>query len=144
MVPRGEIRPAGIYLLLAALLLQSLSGLVGGLGLVTDPTGSRLGIPIEWLTGSPFNDYLIPGLVLLFLLGALPLLVSYGVWVRRYWSWSAALFVGLALLTWIGVEILIIGYQPRPPLQLAYGAVGLVILVLTLLPSVRGHLGRSG
>jgi len=53
------------------------------------------------------------------------------------WSWPAALLPGIALLIWIGVEILVIGYQPQPPLQLIYGLVGLLILAVALLPAVR-------
>ncbi len=50
---------------------------------------------------------------------------------------SSALIVGAVLIGWVGVEILIIGYHPQPPLQLIYGSVGLLILVLALLPSVK-------
>ena len=52
-----------------------------------------------------------------------------------------ALVLGIALLIWITVEIFIIGYQ-ESPLQLIYGFVGLLILILTLLPSVRNKIGN--
>ena len=68
-----------------------------------------------------------------------PLIVLYGLWVRRPWAWLAALGVGLALLVWITVEILIIGYHAQPPLQLIYGVLGIGIVVLDLLPSVRAY-----
>ena len=132
--------PLSVYLLGAALLLQGISGLAGGIGLVGDPTGRSLGIPLEWLSGSPFDSYLIPGVVLLVALGVFPLVVTYGVWNRRPWSWSAALLVGLMLLVWIAVEILVIGYQPAPPLQLVYGLLGLLITILVLLPGLRRYL----
>lgn len=132
-------RPGTVYALVAALALQGLSGLAGGYGLTLDPSGESVGIPLEWLAGSPFADYLIPGIVLLTVLGIGPLLAAYGVWTRRWWAWMAALLVGVALLVWIGVEVAVVGYQPRPPLQLTYGLVGAAILALTLTPSVRAY-----
>jgi FtsH-binding integral membrane protein len=122
---------------MALIVFQGLSGLLGGVGLVFDPTGESLQIPVSWLENSPFDDYLIPGLILLIVLSFFPLVVFYG--LLKKWSWSllAAFMVGTALIIWIGVQILIIGYHPQPPLQLIYGLLGLSILVLALLPSVR-------
>ena len=130
-------KPAIVYILLVLILFQGLSGVVGGIGLILDPTGRSLQLPIEWLEGSPFSDFLIPGLILLFVLGIYPLVVLYGLWRKLKWAWFAAFTVGTALIIWIGVEILIIGYHPQPPLQLIYGLVGLFILIFVFLPSVR-------
>jgi len=133
-----EARPTLIYLLLALIFFQGVSGIFGGIGLVLDPSGRALQIPLKWLAGSPFGNYLIPGIILLLVLGIYPLVVFYGLFRRLPWSWPAALLLGIALLIWIGVEILVIGYQPQPPLQLIYGVVGGLILVVALLPVVRG------
>ncbi|NIV14757.1 MAG: hypothetical protein GWN62_26845 [Aliifodinibius sp.] len=130
-------RPVSVYLPVALMAFQSISGLCGGIGLVLDPSGEALQMPITWLEGSPFNDYLIPGLILLIVLGFIPLIVLFGLWRQSHWSWFGALFVGVALLIWIGVEILIIGYHSQPPLQFIYGSVGVIILVFTLMPTVR-------
>jgi hypothetical protein len=51
-------------LLLGALAWQGLTGLAGGVALVADPSGRALGLPAGWLEGTPFADYLVPGLVL--------------------------------------------------------------------------------
>lgn len=132
-------RPVSMYLLFACLVFQGLSGLVGGFGLVGDPSGAALRIPIGWLDGSPFENYLIPGLVLFLALGVVPLAVVYGLWTRRRLAWHAALLVGVALLVWLGVEIVVIGYQAEPPFQLIYGSVGAAIVALSMLPSLREH-----
>lgn len=47
--------------------------------------------------------------------------------------------MGLALIVWIAVEVVIIGYQPQPPHQLIYGSLGVVIIILALLPGVRSY-----
>jgi len=130
-------KPVNIHILLVLILIQGLSGIVGGIGLVFDPTGKSLQLPIEWLEGSPFKNFLIPGMILLFVLGIYPFVVLYGLWRKLKWAWFAAFTVGAALIIWIGVEILIIGYHPQPPLQLIYGLVGLFILIYVFLPSVR-------
>lgn len=127
-----------------ALVFQGMSGLGGGIGLVADPTGAFVGLPPEWLRGSPFEDYLVPGLVLLTVLGVAPLIAAWGLWTGRPWSWAGGIGVGGALLGWLAVQIAVVGYQPDPPLQLAYGVLGALIVVLALRPSVRETLRDEG
>lgn len=131
--------PAAHRALVAAMAFQGVSGVAGGWGLVSDPSGGKLGIPVTWLEGSPFRDYLVPGMVLLTVLGILPLVVAFGLWTVRPWAWAASLLVGAALLVWIGIQIAVIGYQPVPPLQAIYGGLGAVMIVLALLPPVRRY-----
>jgi hypothetical protein len=132
--------PASFYLLLATVIFQGLSGIAGGAGLILDPSGESLSIPIEWLQGSPFDTYLIPGFILFCVLGVFPLAASYALWKSHSLAWHASFLVGLMLVIWIAVEILIIGYQPTPPLQLIYGLLGLMILLLAGSPSLKGYL----
>ena len=71
-------RPAAAWILLILLLVQGLGGIGGGLSLVLKPDGSVMGMPVSHLDGSPFSDYLIPGLILLLVLGVLPLVAAAG------------------------------------------------------------------
>lgn len=121
-----------------------MSGLGGGIGLVADPTGAFVGLPLGWLRGSPFEDYLVPGLVLLTVLGVAPLFAAWGLWTGRRWSWRAGVAIGGALLMWLAAQIAVVGYQSDPPLQLAYGVLGALIVVLALRPSVREALRDVG
>jgi NO-binding membrane sensor protein with MHYT domain len=84
--------------------------------------------------------FLLTGLALFIVLGLYPLVVFYGLLKKLKWSWFAAFVLGGALIIWIVVEIIMIGYQPQPPLQLIYGIIGLMILFAALLPSVRKFL----
>jgi hypothetical protein len=118
-------------LLLTTLAFQGVSGIAGGLGLTFDPTGESVGLPLGWLEGSPFASYLVPGIVLMTLLGIGPLVTLFGVWKSLTWARPAALGVGVLLFAWLGVEIAVVGYQPEPPLQLVYGIVALLILLTT-------------
>jgi hypothetical protein len=141
MMSEKKHSPVGVILLYVLILFQGLSGIAGGIGLISDPTGVSLQIPLEWLEGSPFHNYLVPGIVLLVILGIFPVVVFFGLFQNRQWAWHAALFTAIALLIWIIVEIMVIGYQAQPPLQLIYGLVGLFILVTVLLPQIRKHFG---
>jgi hypothetical protein len=127
-------------LLLAVIVAQGVSGLVGGFALLADPSGDALGLPLSWLDGTPFVDYWMPGLILLSALGLFPLLVAWGLWKRRPQAWLGSLIVGGSLTVWIAVEILLIGYKSRPPLQHIYGLLGLIIIGLTLSRPVRRRL----
>lgn len=129
--------PFSLYLIMALILFQGLSGLFGGFALIADPTGAILNMPVTLLEGSPFNTFLIPGFILFMILGVFPVVVFYGLWMKADWAWTGALFVSTALITWIGVEILVVGYHDEPPLQLIYGLVGLILLGMVMLPSVK-------
>ncbi|WP_165138053.1 hypothetical protein [Halalkalibaculum roseum] len=128
-------RSISFYILTALMLFQGLSGIYGGSALVLDPSGEMLGLPISLLEGTPFESYLIPGVILLLVLGLFPLVVAYGLAWGTSWAWTGAVLVSIALIIWIGVEIVLIGYQSEPPLQLFYGSLGIALLILTLLPS---------
>ncbi len=125
------------------ILFQGLGGIWGGIGLILDPTGESMQIPLSWLNGSPFQDYLIPGIILFLILGLLPLLVLCGLWKKWSYSWYSSLLIGVALIIWIIVEIAIIGYQTQPPLQAVYGTVGLLLLILLFLPSVKDYYAKK-
>jgi hypothetical protein len=45
-------------------LFIGLGAVGGGLVLILDPSGSKLGIPVELLKNTPFSTYLVPGIVL--------------------------------------------------------------------------------
>lgn len=127
----------GFYILMVLLFFQTISGLFGGGALVLDPTGNSLQIPISFLDGSPFHNYLIPGFILFTALGVSPGIVFYGIMRRTSWAWSGSVLVSITLIIWIIVEIAMIGYHSNPPLQLIYGSVGIFLLILTQLPSVQ-------
>lgn len=136
-------KPAAACFLISLMVFQGLSGLIGGAGLVIDPTGNLLRIPLRWLEGSPFGDYLIPGLILMLVLGFFPIIVSWYLRKPSRNAWLGAMVTASALLVWLAVEISIVGYHPRPPLQLIYTAEGLLILVTAMMPKVRRYYNKE-
>jgi hypothetical protein len=125
------------HALSATIVLQGISGIVGGYALLVDPSGGLIGLPLAWLQGTPFSDYFVPGIILSSVLGVCPLVVAWGLWRGRSWAWYGSLLVGASLAIWILVEIVMIGYQPAPPLQAFYGFLSLLILSLSSPRSVR-------
>lgn len=131
-MPKAKSRSFCFYLLMGLLGFQGMSGLYGGGALILDPSGDLLQMSLSLLEPSPFHNYLIPGVILFVILGIGPMMVLYGLYHQKRWGWLGALFVSVALIVWIGVEILMIGYHAEPPLQLTYGVVGILLLGFTL------------
>lgn len=111
---------------------QGLSGLAGGFGLITNPTGEALGIPLEWLDTTLFETYFIPGVILFFVLGIFPMACFIGLWKESTWAIAGSFITGIALMIWIAVEIYMIGYHANPPLQLIYGVTGILISLISV------------
>jgi hypothetical protein len=121
-------RVAKVALVLEILL--SIGALGGGLVLMIAPRGEIMPLPLSALAGSPFDTYLVPGLILFGVLGLGPLIAARLVWLGHPLAPAAAFVVGAALLTWVGVEVAIIGYSNEPPLQAIYGILGVAILLV--------------
>jgi len=136
---RGKPRRHGlVWILLAFLVLLGIGGLFGGVAFVLAPDGDLLRMPTTYLEGTPFSDFLIPGLLLLTLFGVFPLVVTVGLWRRRPWAWFGAFAVGCALVIFEIVEYLLIGSDPQ---QVLWGAIGGLIAVLCIAPSVQRYSG---
>jgi hypothetical protein len=144
------VRSLSLALLNLSLFLIGIGGLYGGLVFLADPSGRLMGMSLSYLDGLPIHSYLLPGLWLLTVMGAGPLLILYGLWTRPAWSWTAAIerrshaswawTAGLALcvvlLLQLGVELLL-GMLGPPTIMT--GALGLVALACLLLPAVRAR-----
>ena len=69
----------------------------------------------------------MPGLILFCALRLGPLGVAQLAWRRHPLAPISALGVGVTLLIWMAVEVAIVGYTNRPPLQPFYFLLGTVI-----------------
>ena len=86
-----------------------LSGVAGGFGLVTEPSGANLGLGVDLLSTSPFSDYLIPGLILLVVIGAGNLAGSVLSILRYRYAGEIAAVSGVFLMMWITAQVWWIG-----------------------------------
>lgn len=98
-----------VYIGLGALqTFIGLSALAGGYGLVSDPSGIALGLPMSFLEGSPFPDFLIPGLFLLLVNGFGSMIGAGMSFTRRRYAKDVAIILGLILVLWIVIQLIII------------------------------------
>lgn len=109
-------------------LFIGIGGIAGGIGLVLDTSGANLGFTTAQLARSPFQDYLAPGLTLLFLIGIGNVIGSASSFLRYRYTGEVAIFLGGFLAVWIIVQVLWLGFASW--LQPIYLLVGCVELLL--------------
>jgi len=157
-VPGIEVRrerPFTLYPLLLLIGVLSLAGLFGGWSLMTDRTGASLQADLAWLDRTPVHDFLAPGLFLFLVYGLFGLVLMWGLWTGRsfgpltridrrtgrHWSWWGAIALGSVLVAWIAYELFVIPEVIW--LQPALAAMGLAMVGLALLPSMRAYGRRN-
>ncbi|MEX1138196.1 MAG: hypothetical protein WEB33_07885 [Bacteroidota bacterium] len=107
------------------------SACFGGGLLIADPSGRLLALPASLLETSPFENYLIPGIVLFVLLGGGSFLTLAA--VIRNVPVAPFLIVanGVCITSWILVQITMI--ETILPQQLVIGFIGLLLVALGVL-----------
>ena len=80
-------------------------GFAGGSGLALDPSGAKVGIPLEYIADSPFKDYLIPGIILFVVNGLGSLAGALASFNRKRYSGEIGLALGAFLVIWILVQL---------------------------------------
>ncbi len=103
---------------------NGLSGLLGGYMLIKDPTGNSLNMKMEWLKETPFQNFLIPGIVLFLVVG---IGNTIGIWTtfkKKNKRSQIGLVFGVILMFWIISQVLWIGYKDF--LQPLYFTTGLL------------------
>ena len=71
---------------------------VSGGMMLLELSGATVGLEVEWLTETPFQDYFIPGLILFSVLGIGSFVAFYGIARRRQSARWAAAGLGVALV----------------------------------------------
>ncbi len=94
-------------------------------------------VPIEWLKGSPFQNYFIPSLILFVCVGGSALFAAILVFRRQSMARKAALSCGFIILLWLAIQVAIIGYVSW--MQPTTAVVALIILFLTFKLPKHGH-----
>lgn len=113
------------YLLGAVLLLLAANAFGGG---YYGMAGAK-DVPVEWLEGSPFSDYFIPGLFLFTVIGGTALTAAIAVLIRHHYARKAAFTCGTFTILWIIVQVSIIGYVSW--MQPVTAITAVLILLLT-------------
>ena len=115
---------------LVLLFFLGASALPAAIIMILDPTGASMSLPSELLVRTPFQNFLIPGILLGFFNGILSLL--FALWVIKrhpFQSWMV-LFQGTVLAIWLTAEVLMGIFYTW--LTLPYYLVALLLLVCGL------------
>ena len=104
------------------------TAVLGGLELIT---GFPVEQPPEWLDGTPFSSYVVPGIALTSVVGG-SALAAMALALRDDPRWQVATgAAGTVLIGWISGEILLLA-QPDPPstIEVAYLGLGAAVVGL--------------
>lgn len=138
-------------LLIALLILLSIGAIAGGGSFILFPEGYLGMTPEAMLMQSPFQNFLIPGIILFSVLGVMPIFVVWGLLKKKkckpaqavnifpdmHWAWSWAVYTGFALIIWIYMQVYFLkGFHL---LHSLYFFFGILILVVALLKPIREY-----
>lgn len=98
-----------------------------GAMLIARPDGAWMQMSISILTGTPFSNFLIPGIALGFAVGGSALFALIFVAFRRPFAQRLVLLSGIMLGGWITVQVLLIGASAI--LQAFYFFLAVILLV---------------
>ncbi|WP_040948450.1 hypothetical protein [Gorillibacterium massiliense] len=144
-------KPVSVNILIALHIFLGVGALFGGGALMIGPDGSVLKMPSDLMEIKMFPDYFIPGLILFLVLGVVPLIIAtflingrefrpfqfLNIYGDMRSAWTASLYMGFADLIWITVEVYVM--QAVAIIHLVYFAIGFILQIVTLLPSVRNY-----
>ena len=128
----------------------ALGAIGGGLVLIISPTGESMGIPLSEFKNIPFDSYLIPGIILFFALGIIPLLIiialikkpesklaeQINIYKDMHWSWTYSIYIAFTLICWIHIQLIFMQGVVHW-LQTFYMVYAILIIIIALLPQVR-------
>jgi hypothetical protein len=120
-------------------LSAAVSAIVGGIAVATNVDS----FPREWLVGSPFSDYVMPGAILAIVVGGSAALAAVATAAAPRVGAPVSLVAGLVLMSWIVGELLVLkqnsaGTSPLSLVEPIYFVVGLAMAVLGLVLWRRG------
>jgi len=142
-------RNSATNILLTLLALLGLGAIFGGGVFIISPKGDLFGMPLSFLDNSPFNTFLVPGIILFTILGIAPICIAiallkkpayriaelFNFYKDMYWGWTYCIYIAFALIIWIQIEMTILrAVHWSHTLYMFYA---IAILFVALLPQVR-------
>lgn len=113
-------------LIIILLTVNAVGALLAGYGFMRCPDGSSLGMDTTMLRFSPFDNFLIPGIILFCCNGLLSLATGLLLVFKKPLANPALLLQGIVLVGWIVVQMIML--RETNYLQLTFGLVGLLFL----------------
>ena len=102
---------------------------LSGLLMISNPDGGVLNLPLSLLDGTPFNDFLIPGILLTAVVGFVNLLAVFFNLQRHPNRYNWAIAGGMMISGWIITQMILI--QTIHWLHFIYLGVGMLIILIS-------------
>ncbi|RYZ47526.1 MAG: hypothetical protein EOP49_21115 [Sphingobacteriales bacterium] len=115
-------------------LLIGLNALAAGYSFIVSPDGADIGISTAYLKDAPFDDFLVPGIVLFVVNGLLNMVAAAAVIFRWKWYPELVLMQGVLLAGWILVQMMMVR---------DFNLLHLACLIAALILTVTGRLLRQ-
>lgn len=93
---------------ISLLLLTAINAVVAGVLFIIDPSGHMMGMSVLYIKDSPFNSYLIPGIVLLIVNGLLNFIAAYFVYKEKPFASLLVIIQGILLSGWIVIQVIMV------------------------------------
>ncbi len=113
-------------LIILLLAVNAVGALTAGYGFMRYPNGSSLGMDAAMLRFSPFEDFLIPGIILFTCNGLLSLATVILLLWKKPMASPALLLQGIVLVGWIVVQMIML--RDVNYLHVSFGLIGLLFL----------------
>lgn len=122
----NAIKQTWKWLTMILLAFNGVGALFGGYHLMHDPSGRSIQLPSEFLNGSIFPDYFIPGLALFLCMGVMSV-VTFGFGVLQHKAFPIMVIIqGIMLTGWLLIQILTI--REFYFLQVIFGSIALFFI----------------
>ena len=95
-------------LILILLIITAVSASVAGFLFIIDPSGSLIGLSVEYINNSPFDSFLIPGIVLLVANGVLNFFAAIYLFLNKINSEFIVIIQGVILCGWIIIQVMMV------------------------------------
>ena len=107
----------------------SVTAILSGLMMIGYPDGSALNLSPGLLEGTPFKNYMVPGILLVILVGIINLLAVFYNMKRDPKRYTWALAGGIMICVWIITQMILI--RSFQWLHIVYLAMGVVVILIS-------------
>lgn len=128
----------------------ALGAIGGGIVLIVSPTGEMVGLPLSEFKNMPFDSFLVPGIILLSVLGIFTSLLILALYKKpkskiadrinlfhdMHWSWTFSIYIAFWLIAWIHIQLIFLQGGVHW-LHTFYMFYAILIIIIALLPQTR-------
>ena len=111
---------------ISLLLLTAVNAVIAGVLFILDPSGQSIGLSLVYIKQSPFDSYLIPGIVLFITNGLFNFMAVIALLKNKSYAPRFVIFQGFVLVGWIVIQVFMV--QDISPLHITMFAIGVILI----------------